>query len=151
MHWALYWGWTFINRYSNQCVQVRHVMKMCHQPPGILVNRNVHSLHLSESTAQTLCSTSLQQTSCPHVCAKLKVCTNSTMLSYSAVNHTQMKEMCGSWDFWVPKTYLKFCSDVLTLCHELWDYLCLLPQVLQLLGEIKFKNRLSIMVTKSTY
>lgn len=58
----------------------------------------------------------------------------SAVLLYSAANHTRDK--CGSlWHFRVLWTYLQFFGDALALCHELRDYFCLLPQVLQLLGK----------------
>lgn len=40
--------------------------------------------------------------------------------------------------------YLQFFSDALALRHELRDYLGLLPQVLQLLGEKKTNYKISI-------
>lgn len=78
-------------------------------------------------TPQSLCVAPLWQPPRPYVC--VCVCAES---SRSLVSHARQKRGCLC-RFWVLWTYLQFCGDALALCHELRDYLCLLPQVLQLL------------------
>lgn len=111
-----------------------------HQPSGRMLNRT-HFLYLRLKALlmpQSIkCVTSLWQLPHPHVCSQLH---SFLCRAFILCCDSHLRQTGGLWDFWVLWTYLQFWGDALTLCHELRDYLCLLPQILQLLRDMKEKT-----------